>query len=430
MSEDCLNLNVWTPAKSAGDKLPVMVWFYGGAYNEGGGSMPFADGTRLAEKGVIVVSLNYRVGAYGFLSYPGLTEASPHHASGNQALSDSIAALKWVQQNIAAFGGDPNNVTIFGQSAGACITAALTGSPVAEGLFQRAISQSGAWAGLTAAKMQPREALEARSVTALEAAGIHNLAELQAAPPEKLATIRNQGIIIDGWIVPEDLSKTFAEGRQNKVDVLLGSNANEGGSFGGFGPPVTLASWQGGAAQRWGTLAGTGMAAYPATTDDEAKVAATRPFTDGIAWFMHHFADSQAKLGKSAYLYQFARTPASEPGKPNGGASHASELAYMFNNLDKPREVPDNSVPAVVSQSAPDIKLADLMATYWTNFARTGNPNGAGLPNWPQVTQLQRNQAFLLDVNPAPGATMTPAQVALYDALFTRDIAGPLGLAK
>ena len=429
MSEDCLNLNVWTPAGYAGEKLPVMVWFYGGAYNEGGGSMPFADGTNLAKKGVIVVSMNYRVGAYGFLSYPGLTEASPHNASGNQALSDSIAALKWVQQNIAAFGGDPNNVTIFGQSAGACITAALTGSPVAEGLFQRAISQSGAWAGLTAAKMQSRETLEQRSVQALEAAGIHNLAELQAAPAETIAKLRNQGIIIDGWIVPEDMSKTFAEGRQNKVDVLLGSNGNEGGSFGGFGPPTTLASWQGGAAQRWGDLAQTGLAAYPASTDDEAKVAATRPFTDGIAWFMHLFADQQAEAGKNAYLYQFARTPASAPGKTNGGASHAAELAYMFDNLDKPREVPDNSDPAVVSKSAPDVKLADLMATYWTNFARTGNPNGAGLPNWPQVTEMERNEAMLLDVNSAPGATMTPAQVALYDALFQRDIAGPLGIA-
>ncbi|MEO6388392.1 MAG: carboxylesterase family protein, partial [Croceibacterium sp.] len=304
MSEDCLNLNVWTPAHSAGEKLPVMIWFYGGAYNEGGGSMPFANGTNLAKKGAIVISMNYRVGAYGFLSYPGLTAASPHHASGNQALSDSIAALQWVQQNIAAFGGDPNNVTIFGQSAGACITAALTGSPAAKGLFNRAISESGAWAGLTAAKMQPREALEARSTTALEALGVHNLAELQALPADKVATLRNQGIIIDGWIVPEDMSKTFAEGRQNKVDVLLGSNGNEGGSFGG-GAPTTMASWQSGAPQRWRDLAETGLAAYPAKTDAEAQAFAARPFTDGIAWFMHLYADQQARIGKSAYLYQF-----------------------------------------------------------------------------------------------------------------------------
>ncbi len=282
MSEDCLNLNVWTPAANAGDKLPVMVWFYGGAYNEGGGSMPFADGSNLAKKGVIVVSLNYRVGALGFLSHPELTATSPNHASGNQALSDSIAALQWVQQNIAAFGGDPNNVTIFGQSAGACITAALVGSPVADGLFQRAISQSGAWAGLTAAPMGSREKAEQEHRSPRSSKlGVKTLAELQALPAEKLAgDLRNQGIIIDGWIVPEDLSKTFADGRQSRVDVLLGSNANEGGSFGGFGPPVTLASWQGGAAQRWGGLAETGMAAYPAATDAEAKVAATRPFTD------------------------------------------------------------------------------------------------------------------------------------------------------
>ena len=432
VGEDCLNLNVWTPAGYAGEKLPVMVWFYGGAYNEGGGSMPFADGTRLAQKGVIVVSMNYRVGPYGFLSYPGLTAASPHGASGNQALSDAIASLQWVQQNIAAFGGDPNNVTIFGQSAGACITAALTGSPVAHGLFNRAISESGAWAGLTAAKMQPREALEARSVQQLEAAGIHSLAELQAATPEKLATIRNQGIIIDGWIVPEDMSKTFAEGRQNRVDVLLGSNANEGGSFGGFGggPAMTAENWRNTAPQRWRDLAELGLAAYPVSSDAEAVTAATRPFTDGIAWFMHLYADQQARAGKAAYLYQFARVPASAPGKTNGGPSHAAELAYVFNNLEKPREVPDNSDPAVVSQSAPDIALANLMATYWTNFARTGNPNGPGLPNWPQVSQMQRHQAFLLDVNSRVGDTMTPAQVALYDALFQRDVAIPVGIAN
>jgi len=430
MSEDCLNLNVWTPAKAAGAKLPVMVWFYGGAYAEGGGSMPFANGAHLASKGVIVVSLNYRVGAFGFLSHPDLDAASPHHASGNQALSDSIAALEWVKQNIAAFGGDPNNVTIFGQSAGACISAALVGSPAAHGLFNRAISESGAWAGLTAAKMGTREAAEQQTLAAMDKAGVKSLAELQALPADQVAKRgRAQGIIVDGWIVPEDQSITFAQGRQNKVDVLLGSNGNEGGSF-SFGPPATLASWKAGAPQRWKDLADVGMAAYPATTDEEAKVAATRPFTDGIAWFMHRYADDQAKTGKAAYLYQFVHNPPAAEGKPSGGPTHASELAYVFNNLDAPREVPDPSSPAVASKSPPDIKLADQMATYWTNFARTGNPNGTGLPHWPQVTQIGHNQAFLLEAGDksAPGDTMTPDQVKLYDALFKRDVAGPLGL--
>lgn len=430
-SEDCLNLNVWTPAHAAGQKLPVMVWYYGGAYNEGGGSMPFADGAKLARKGVIVVSLNYRTGAFGFLSYPELTAASPHHASGNQALSDSIQALKWVRQNIGAFGGDPNNVTIFGQSAGACISAALVGSPEARGLFRKAISESGAWGGLTAAKMATREDAEKRTVAALEAAGIHNLAELQAAPADKLAKIRNQGIMIDGWIVPEDFARTFAAGRQNKVDVLLGSNGAEGASFGGpGGAQITAATWQSGAAQRWKDLAPLGLKAYPATTDEQARAFSSRPFTDGIAWYMNLYAREQAKTGRAAWLYQFVHNPPAAPGKPSGGPTHASELAYVFGNLAAPREVPDPSSPEVASHSPADIHLADQIMTYWTNFAKSGNPNGAGLPQWPLVARLPQGQAMLLDVNSHPGTALTPDQVALYDALYQRDVAGPLGVTN
>ncbi len=188
-----------------------MVWFYGGAYTEGGNSMPFADGSKLAAKGAVIVAVNYRLGAFGFLSHPDLTTLSGRNGSGNQALSDGVAALQWVKANIAAFGGDPNNVTIFGQSAGACVTAALTGSPVGQGLFHKAISQSGAWSGLSATPMGTRENAEKQTIAA-EKAGIKSFADLQALPADQVAKFgRGQGIIIDGWIVPrgpvEDLRR-------------------------------------------------------------------------------------------------------------------------------------------------------------------------------------------------------------------------------
>jgi para-nitrobenzyl esterase len=427
ISEDCLNLAVWTGAKGAGEKRPVMVWFYGGAYSEGGNSMPFADGSKLAAKGAIIVAVNYRLGMFGFMSHPDASTLSGHNASGNQALSDGIAALKWVKANIAAFGGDPNNVTIFGQSAGACITAALTGSPQAKGLFAKAISESGAWSGLSPTVMGSRANAEKQTLAAMEKAGVKTFADLQALPADQVAKLgRGQGLIVDGWIVPEDQSKTFAEGRQNKVPVLVGSNKEDFG--GGFGPAMTLERWKSSAAQRWGELAELGLSAYPATTDAEAAAANGRTGPEGMNWFMHHFANEQAKQGQAAYVYQFVHAPPVAEGVKSGGATHASELAYVFGNLEMPREVPDVSSPAIASKSAPDLKLADQMMSYWVNFARTGNPNGPGLPHWGSVKESKANEAMLLAANDksAIGPAMSPDAAKLFDGLFQRNVMAKL----
>ncbi len=424
MSENCLSLNVWTPAKKAGEKLPVMVWIYGGAYSEGGGSSAYNDGTHLASKGVVLVTLNYRLGSLGFLSHPELTAESPEHASGNYALMDVITVLKWVKANVAAFGGDPGNVTIFGQSAGACMVAALTGSPEGKGLFRRGISESGAWMGLGIAKMTPLQTAEQRTVEAADKLGAKSLAELRAMPADDVVTkIRGQGMIVDGWIVPEDLSKTFAEGRQNKVDVLVGTNAEEGGFTSGFGPPTTLATWNDGAAKRWGTLADLGLKAYPASTDAEAKAQSTRPFTDAMAWDMRLFAKDQAKIGKRAWLYRFAHRPPYDPGKPSLGAVHASEVAYVWDNLDKPRLFPDGSSVKLANASKTEHKFAKDVSGYWVNFARTGNPNGKGLPTWPAFKDLGPTEAMKLDAGHSGRAPwLTKTEIDLYQATYDRDV--------
>ena len=233
-SEDCLYLNVWTSAANATARQPVMVWIFGGAYTEGAGSTPHNDGENLARKGVVLVTFNYRVGPFGFFSHPELTKESGRNASGNQALADSIAVLRWVQKNIAAFGGDPGNVTIFGESAGAAMVGGLVGSPVAKGLFHRAISESGAWMGLGMGPMTPLAQAEQAATAPPAGRGgrgqppppplpLPTLAELRARSTEEVVkTLRGAGMIVDGWIVPEDLSITFANGKQNAVDLIAG----------------------------------------------------------------------------------------------------------------------------------------------------------------------------------------------------------------
>ena len=430
MSEDCLNLNITTPATHAGQKLPVMVWVYGGAYAEGGGNMPISAGEHLAKKGAIVVTFNYRVGALGFLSHPELTAESGHNASGNQALADAIATLKWVKANIAQFGGDPDNVTIFGQSAGACIDAGLVGSPEAKGLFKRAISESGQWMGLGIDKMLPREEAEQRTVQQAEKAGVKSLAEMRAMSAEEVmkAFPRGQGMMIDGYIIPEDLSKTFAEGKQNAVDVLTGSNGTEM-SFGPPGKP-TAAGFKASLDRSFKGLEPVAEKAYPVATDEEAaKIPASLPTADMMAWGQRLYAEDMAKLGKKAWVYHFTFHPPGPPSHPDPGPTHASEIAYVFDNLALPHEIPDASSPELSAKDPAARKLADQMSSYWVNFARTGDPNGPGLPRWLPVTQMQPGRFMILDKDPGPGEVLTPAKIELFDAVYDQKVAKPEQLA-
>jgi para-nitrobenzyl esterase len=418
-SEDCLYLNVWTGADAATDRRPVMVYFFGGAFTEGAGSIPLYDGDALAQKGAVVVTMNYRLGPFGFFAHPALTADSPHRASGNYGLADMVASLRWVQSNIAAFGGDPGNVTVFGQSAGAMAIGSLVTSPETKGLFHRAIGQSGSWMGLgPAAAMSTRARAEDAGKRAADEAGVTTVEQLRAmSTADVTAKFRSAGMIVDGWIIPEDPSAVFAAGRQNPVDVLLGSNRDDLS----FAPQnATPEQFVERARGRWGDLSNQFLSLYPHATDAEASKSQADSSNDGAFWHMRLFADYQKKQGRPAWLFYFAQNPPAPAGQPAFPAAHASEIPYAFNNLGKPALFPDPSEPALSAASAPDLEVADQMSSYWVNFARTGNPNGAGLPEWQEHRVGASERAIILDAAPSMEQLPTKARLELYDKLYAQ----------
>jgi para-nitrobenzyl esterase len=399
-SEDCLYLNIWMPASPRQEKLPVMVWIYGGGFVAGSTSEPRQDGGNLSKKGVIVVSLNYRLDVFGFFSHPELAKESGHNAAGNYGLLDQVAALQWVRTNIAEFGGDPENVTLFGESAGSFSVSALTASPLARGLFRRAIGESGAFFGTTLRLKPLAETEKADLEFARTSLGTTSIEALRAKPADEiLKASAKQRMLrftpnIDGYFLPQDVAAIYAEGRQNPVCLLAGWNADEGDYHSIFGKEApTAKNFEAYARKLFGTNADAFLKLYPAATDAEARRSAQDFAGDQfIGYSTWEWLEMQRKTGKSpAYRYRFDQTlpwaagytpkPGEEPTAP-----HAAEIEYVFGMLSS-RNLP---------WRPEDWKVSDRMQSYWTNFARTGDPNGPGLPHWPVYSSQDGNQVMHL----------------------------------
>lgn len=381
VGEDCLSLNVWTPASRGAKPLPVMVWIYGGGFNEGSSAVAVYDGAPLATRDVVVVSLNYRTGVLGALSHPELSKESAHGVSGNYGLLDQIAALQWVKTNIAEFGGNPANVTVFGQSAGGVSVAALMRSPLARGLFARAIGMAGP--GLIGTSGPGRGGTlkdrEAAGVKFAEAQGASSLAALRALPATTfIAPAVSKGNAVppvwpfnDGYALPEVDPAV-------QVPVMAGFTADDIGTGGaGFGPPAaaTVATYTADAEKTYGPQAATFLELYPVKADADVPAARKAAGRDRTRVTMDLWAGRQLAASRTVYTYYFDRvTP--WPEHPEFGAHHTSEVPYVFRTVGRGKR----------AWEAVDTTVSDRMASYFINFARTGDPNGAGLPPWPAFT--------------------------------------------
>ncbi|WP_040761579.1 carboxylesterase/lipase family protein [Spirosoma panaciterrae] len=404
ISEDCLYLNVWSGANSSSEKRPVLVWIYGGGFNSGGAGCAIYDGEATAKKGIIFVSANYRVGPFGFFAHPELTKESPHHASGNYGLMDQVAALQWVRKNIAQFGGDPNNVTIAGQSAGSMSVNCMVATPLAKGLFTKAIAESGASFATPHPTLQQGEEAGLKMAQAL---GASSLAELRAKPADEiLKKAQGRGPIIDGYVLPASIPAIFAAGKENNVALLTGWNEDEGMSF---GPPKHAEAYRKQIEQQYGDKAEQFLKYYPGGTDAEAASSQMKISRDMIFGAQNYtWANIASKQGKPVYVYRFTRKIPATGEYARYGAFHTGEVAYMYDNL--------NFIDHKLRPLEPiDGELSWYMSGSITNFIKTGDPNGKGLPHWPAYSAKDKQIMVFGDKT---AAAQLPDEAAL-DFLFS-----------
>jgi para-nitrobenzyl esterase len=415
VGEDCLHLNVWTPAKEPGEKLPVIFWIYGGGFSGGSTSIPMYDGTGFAKKGVVFVSVAYRVGPFGFLAHPELSRESGR-GSGNYGLEDMIAGLKWVKENIAGFGGDSSNVTIFGHSAGGGAVSMLAASPITKGLFHRAIcmsggsfaplqtsNQAGAGMGIPAIK-----AAESRGEEFLKNLGVADIKAARALRAEEIQKALSGGMggmrfrpVADGYIVSSDLYTLYQAARFNDTPILLGNTSEEAASMGG-GRNVTPEEFEKQIKSQYGPHAEAILRAHPHSIDAEAAKASRRVRQSSSSWNTWTWARLQSQKGKGKafeYLFDY------HPGSTDVGSGHGSDVPYAFQTLGGRQGAPNPE----------DLKLSDRISSYWVNFAKSGDPNGPGLPQWPAFAE---NNQKVMVFDAAPSARPLPNldEVQVYDA--------------
>ena len=378
LSEDCLYLNVWSGAKSATEKRPVFVWIYGGGLSSGSAACAIYDGEEMAKRGIVFVSINYRVGPFGFMAHPELSKEQ-NNASGNYGLLDQVAALQWVKKNIAAFGGNPDQVTIAGQSAGSMSVNALLATPLAKGLFEGAVLESGGLlAALTPGSLQSAEAIGIELQKKAGASGISELRNKSAAEilkaSQDLAGMR-MGLTLDGYALPVDFNKNFKEGKYNNVPLMMGWVTGDAGLFGK--PDITAKKFIQQANEKYGANAAAYLKVFPAGSDSEAQASQSK-------LTVLNFASLPAYLlaeynSKPVFIYEGAYVPTDKPGFPNYGAFHTSEVPYALHTLHTWNRPWKKS----------DYDVQEIMSSYWIQFIKTGNPNVSGLPQWKAYNKVE-----------------------------------------